>query len=244
MEASGKGNCMLASKNTLNYLIRLVLLSAFLHVSYSQAQQQSAQTDAADSRRIVRLGEVSTEEWEMDLSLSKTAPVSSSESGQMVLPDADQNRALQQLLSKLATAPGNSGTLAQLKSLLSDVLGQANDLMDLGSFDQAEDMLVLIRSIDPGLSGLEAAQRRLKTLKETNELLIAGNAALESERILEPEDNNANYYFNLALSRDPASQAARDGLTNVQKRLVDVALESARELDFETAETWLLKASS
>jgi len=58
---------MLASKNTLNYLTLLIPLSAFLYVSYSQAQQQSAQADATDSRRIERLGEVSTEEWEMPL---------------------------------------------------------------------------------------------------------------------------------------------------------------------------------
>lgn len=244
-EASGKKNRMFAGNNKPNKFSWLIPVSLFVCVSSLPAQQQQEEgSQPTDSRRIERLGEVSTEEWEMDLSLSKAAPVSSSESGEPVLPDADQDKALQQLLSKLANEPGNSQTLAQLRSLLSDVLEQANGLMDLGSFDQAEGMLVLIRSIDPGLSGLEAAQRRLKTSKDTIDLLIAGNAALESERILQPEDNNANYYFNLALSRDPDSQAARDGLTTVQRRLVDVALESARELDFETAETWLLKASS
>ena len=47
-----------------------------------------------------------------------------------------------------------------------------------------------------------------------------------------------------ALDKDPQSQPAQKGLEKVQQALIDRALESARELDFETTEMWLLEASA
>jgi len=76
------------------------------------------------------------------------------------------------------------------------------------------------------------------------ELLKAGDAALESKRILEPEKDNAHYYFKQALTKDPGNRSARQGLETVQQALVGLALESARDLDFEVAESWLFDASA
>ena len=249
---------MFASKNIFRYWARLILFSLYLCAPQSQAQQAPAETDknslqptesvdnpdSTEDRRIERLGDVSTDQWEMDLALPGAAPAVSSGNGEWVLPDEEQNQKLQQLLSSLAANPDNAGVLAQLSTLLTDVLGQVNNLMDTGSFEQAEQMFLLIQSIDPGLAGLNAAKNRFQTFNEVNDLLQAGSAALESGRILEPEGNNALYHFSRASNLDPESLPARSGLEKVQEALVGLALESARELDFETADTWLLEASA
>jgi hypothetical protein len=97
-EASGKKNRMFSGNNKPHIFSWLIPVSLFVCVSSLPAQQQQEESSQpTDSRRIERLGEVSTEEWEMDLSLSKAAPVSSSESGELEFPDADQQKALQQL---------------------------------------------------------------------------------------------------------------------------------------------------
>lgn len=238
---------MFASKNTLKQTNRLMLAGVILCVSISPAISQSQAVenpDQDDSRRIERLGEVSTDEWEMNLALPEAGPVGVSDGSELVLPDEAQNQALQQLLSGLAANPGDRSVLTQLDVLLTDVLNQVNKLIAAGSLDQAQHLLSVIQSIDPGLHGLDSAQNRLQVLKQTNELLIAGNAALESGQILEPENNNALYYFNQALSKDPQSLSVQLGLADVQDALVELALECAYELDFETAGTWLMQASA
>ena len=234
---------MIASNNTLKYTTWLILFSVFLCAPYSQAQQQAG-SPVDDKRRIDRLGEGSTDEWEMDLALPSAAPASSSRNAELVLPDEDKNRELQRLLSNLAANPGKSSVLAQLNIFLADILDQANSLMDDGAFKQAEQLLSVIHSIDPGFRGLNSAKKRVKVLKEADVFLIAGDAALKSQQILVPDRDNALYYFSMALSKDPQSKAGRSGMARIQEALIDRALEFARELDFETAEASLLDASA
>ena len=240
-EASGKKNRMFAGKNIHRHTTPLILFSVFLCASNSLAQQQP---EAVDDRRIERLGDVSTDEWEMDLSLPDAGTAVSAGNSEFILPDEEQNKELQQLFSSLAAKPGDTVLLKQLDTLLTDVLDQINDMMDAGSLDQAEQLLTLIQSINPGLPGLDAAKNRLQDFKEADELLVAGNTALASNRVLEPGNSSAFYYFSQALEKDPQSQSAQQGLVKVQRTLVERALESARELDFETAEAWLLEASA
>jgi len=244
--ASGKKNRMFVTKNIPRHSSWLILFSVFLCLSHLQAQQQTEQSDQSflspakpeqnpdstldpvENRRVDR---------------SEEAGVAAG-NRHMVLPDEKQNQQLQQLLSSLATHPEDLKKAAQLHALLQDVLGQANRLIDAGFINQAKQLLDLIRSLAPDLAGLAVIEKRLETYNETNRLLIAGNAALESQRILEPENGSALYYFKLALSKDPQNPSAQKGLSRVQAKLIEQALESARELDFETAEDWLSEAST
>jgi len=231
MEASGKGNCMFASKNNHKNLTVLILISTLFCASVLQAQQQAE-------------AETGTEEWEMDLRLPSAAPAGESVSGEAVLPDEEQNEQLQQLLSRLADNPGNTGVLNSLNSLLDDVLEQANTLLDNGSTDEAERLLSVIQSIDPGLQGFNAAKTRLKAIEQSNELLMAGDAALASGRVVEPVNDSALFFYKQVLETEPRSVAARKGMEKVQIALIGRAVEYARELDFETAETVLQEAAT
>jgi len=241
---------MFASKNTLKYSMLLILFSVLVCPSYSQAQQQpevtdnSGDPDSTENRRIERLGDVSTNEWEMKLALPSAAPSATSGGGDFVLPDEGQNQQLQQLLSNLAKNPGSASVLGKLSVLLTDILNQANGLIDAGYAQQAEQMLQLIQSINPDLPGLNTAKARLQSLNEVNDLLVAGDEALESQRTLEPENDNALYYFKQALSKDPNNPSVQSGLAKVQAALVERARQSAHNLDFEVAAAWLSEASA
>jgi formylglycine-generating enzyme required for sulfatase activity len=237
---------MFTAKNIFMSKHWLILFSVVLWVPYSAAQQSQSSDVAADSDetgRVEQLGEVEVEEWEMDLALPVPAPENSSKTQSQALPDKAQNQQMQRLLSSLANNPNSQQTLSQLNTLLSDVLDQANQFIDAGSINQASQLLDIIQSVEPGLKGLSAARKRIKASGEITNLLIAGNAALESGRILEPQNSSALYYFKQALKKDPQDPAAKQGLTRVQRKLLDLALESAGELDFETAELWLSDAA-
>ncbi len=235
---------MFASKYTPKHLSLLIFLSALLCAHTLQAQQKPDESKPPDSKRIERLGETSTEEWEMDLRLPRAVSPMSTGVVEFVLPDEGQNQKLKRLLSSLAANPGNSETLVALNALLADVLVQANALVDAGSFDQAEPLLSLIQSINPGLAGLNTTRNNLKSLEKANELALAGEDALDSGWVLEPENSNALYFYGQALEIDPQNRLALKGLEKLQGLLIEEALAYAGELDFETAEVWLEEASS
>jgi len=248
-------NNNLTTRTTIPVL--LTLLSILMWANDSPAQQSAGQPDPAresseptsenrdstDSRHIERLGEVSTQEWEMDLALPGAATGMPSADGDYALSDEVQNQKLQKLLSALARNPGNGAVLTELNTMLAALLGQADTLMDAGSLDEATQIMAVITSINPNLPGLGPAQQKVLRLRAAAELLSAGNTALESRRLVEPEGNNAAYFYNRALAEDPRSRSAQSGLARVQEGLVQRALESARELDFEMAGEWLQRAS-
>lgn len=222
----------------------LTLLSVFLCLPYSHAQQDTEDEGSGDNRHIERLGEAGTEEWEMDLALPSAAPGMSTSGDVVALPDADQNEELQQLLSSLAANPSSSKVLAQLNTLFTDVVGQANELMDSESIDEAEQLLAVIHSVDPNLPALKTAQARLVFLREASDLIETGYIALEAQHVIEPENDNALHYFNQALLKDPNNTSVQLGLARVQEVLILRANDSAQELDFELAAEWLDEASA
>jgi hypothetical protein len=214
-EATGKGNCMFAYKNTIKAPTAKSLsglLGILLCLSIAHAQQDSDATEpeqnSEDGQHIERFGESTTDEWEMDLSLAMPAATTAGTDEHASLPDELQNQQLQQLLSNLAVDPDSARALAQIKVLMNDVLRQADDAMNAGSAEEAERFLAVVQSVDPGFSGLSAAQKRLKIVYEVGALITQGNVALDTDQILEPANNNALYYFRRALALDSGSQLA------------------------------------
>jgi TonB family protein len=61
------------------------------------------------------------------------------------------------------------------------------------------------------------------------ELLATAGERLEAGDLLSPSDNNARYYYELALSSDPGNQAAQQGLAIVASKLVLRAREAIDE---------------
>jgi len=250
-EATGKGNCMFASTKINKKLSLPILIGGFLCASYLQAQQAieepgqaEATDDTSDSRHIERLGEGSADEWDMDLALPKAAPAATAADSSFSLPDKKQNRQLQQLLSNMGSDPDNSKTLAQLNALLTDVIKQANDMMMPGSFFHAEQMLDLVQSINPDFRGLKKARQRMKVLQDANDLLIAGNIALSEQKFTGADKENALYFFKRVLSKDPQNESAKQGIGKVQQALVQTAMETAQDMDFDLAEEWLNEAAT
>ena len=107
---------MFASTKINNKLSLPILIGGLLCASLLLAQEQGEQPlttkQGSDSRHLDRMGEASPDEWDMDLALPQAAPVVETTSHDFSLPDAEQNRRLQQILSKMGSDPGNIKTLA------------------------------------------------------------------------------------------------------------------------------------
>jgi formylglycine-generating enzyme required for sulfatase activity len=162
---------------------------------------------------------------------------------ELSLPDPDQNARLQQVLSTLGTRPESTEALAQLDTLLTDILTQAESLGAQGRLAEMEQLLRVVHSLNPTKSGLEAARQRLAGLRQLRQWLELAQRALGNDRLVEPPELNAAYFFGRVRELDPGNSQAEAGLRAVQQRLIQRALEAAEELDFELANAWLDEAA-
>ena len=211
--------------------------------SSNEAQSAPAQIGEEGDRRIRRLGDADTDEWEMVLKLPASPAKGTSPASGFDLPDPEQNARLQQLLSTLATRPGNNVALAQLDEFLQQILDQAHEHADLKELDQMQQLLFLVKNVNPHKAGLEQAFARLQELRNVDSWLLAGHQAIEQGNLIEPDEGSALYFLNRVVSADPGNQEAKDAYQALQAVMIDRALKAANELDFDLAEEWLYEAS-
>ncbi len=225
-------------------LLGPVLAPAQEDRAHTENEPSSAQeSDEGDKRRVRRLGDVAADEWEMDLSMPDSPALDSESSFEFDLPDAEQNARLQHLLSTLAARPGNNAALAQLDQFLGTVLTKALAHAEQHQLDEMQQLLGVIRNVNPKKSGLEEAFQKLRILRNIDHWLAAASVAMEAGRIIEPERDSAAYFLQQVLSVEPDNQPAIGALLSAQRILIDRGLRSAQELDFELAEEWLYEAS-
>ena len=92
-----------------------------------------------------------------------------------------------------------------------------------------------IDAVDDELSAALASQR-------IDEVLAQANQRLDEGRLISPSNDNARYYFELALSNDPGNTAARQGLVVVASKLVLQARQQVDQGNFDEAEALLTDA--
>ena len=84
--------------------------------------------------------------------------------------------------------------------------------------------------------------RRQLGEQHVDDVLLRANARLAEGKLTAPSNDNARYYFELVLSKDPGNSAARQGVNVIARKLV---LQARAEIDvgqFEAAEILLADA--
>ncbi len=197
--------------------------------------------EAEPVRRIQRLGDVVGEnEWELELSVPQAV---GSLPGTTRLPDEQQQQQLQALLTEIATHPEDEHALAQLNTMLSDLVRQATVAVDANQQELARSILNVIQAVNPSQPGINSAQEKLGLLGEEQGQLAAAREAMESGRVDRPEDNSAWFFYRQVLDRNPANEEARAGLLAVQQDMISRAVSFAESQDFDSAERLLEDAS-
>jgi TonB family protein len=154
-------------------------------------------------------------------------------------------------LQRVALAEPNNARLpflnAQLTQMqLRDYLSDARQAIRDGRFEDAAAALKSARSLNLNdTTEIEVVARELSaSLSEqrVDDVLAKAKARLDEGKLTSPSNNNARYYYELALSNDPGNAAAVQGLSAVASRLV---LQARNEIDagrFEAAEVLLADA--
>ncbi len=241
------------SKSSFSYSLRPALFMLLLSMpALLTAQEDDAregkevssdtQSSEEGDRRVRRLGDASSEEWKMELNMPG-GPSAQLQGSEFDLPDEEQNTRLQNLLTTLAARPGNSEARSELDELLSEILLQALELANPGQMDEMQQLLSVIRNVNPRKTGLAEAFHQLQDLRNVDNWLLAASQAMDADEIIEPDGGSALYFLDRVIAVEPENQMAHAGLLRVQRILIDRALIVAQELDFEFAEEWLYEAS-
>lgn len=109
-----------------------------------------------------------------------------------------------------------------------------------------EDAAIALAAAE-GLAGDDTAEVEVLTeelaaarsAQQVDEVLALANARLAEDRLVEPSNNNARYYYELVLSNDRRNTAARQGLMAVASKLVLRARTAVDEGRLDEAESLL-----
>jgi TonB family protein len=133
-------------------------------------------------------------------------------------------------------------TQAQLRDLVDGARAAIRD----GRLEDASTAVADARSLGVAdaaeIDALEEEIRVARSERQVDEVLALANARLEEGALTSPANDNARYYFQLALSNNPGNAAAQTGLTVVASKIV---LQAREEIDggrFNTAEALLAEA--
>jgi TonB family protein len=131
----------------------------------------------------------------------------------------------------------------QLRSYLID----ARTAIRESRFEDATNALAAARSLDlPDSTEITAAELELAAAQEAQQaedVLALASARLEDGDLLEPANDNARYYFQLALSGDPDNVAAKQGLSVIASKLAMQARTATDNGNLDQAEALLAESN-
>ena len=130
----------------------------------------------------------------------------------------------------------------QLRGYLDDARNAIRDTR----FEDASASIASARGLGlADTSAIDIVEQELQTARseqQVDEVVALANARLEEGLFIEPANDNARYYFELALTNDPNNPAARQGLAVVASKLVLAARAEIDDGDFAGAEALLADA--
>jgi len=132
----------------------------------------------------------------------------------------------------------------QLRTLLTD----ARTAIRETQFEDAESLLTAARALDVAdVAEIDTVADELSAARgeqRAEDVLAMANARLEDGSLISPANDNARYYYELALTNDAENTAARQGLTVVATKL---AVQARAEIDgnnLDSAEELLSAANA
>lgn len=145
--------------------------------------------------------------------------------GRLVSPAGDN--AAQTYQEILGMDPGNQAATQGLNTVVQRLMANAQSAAIAGDTVQAERFMIQVRALDPRAAGLAETERSTRQVEHgmedgaSQQDLIAASAALQEDRLMPPEPNNAYDLFKQVLQRSPDSEAAQRGIGLVRAALID-----------------------
>ena len=139
--------------------------------------------------------------------------------------------------------------VAQLSQLqLRTNLTDAREAIREARFEDANTALEAARSLNltdsEEIDVVESELTEARSARRAEDVLAMANARLDDGDLLSPPNDNARYYFELALTDDPENVAARQGLSVIASKLALQARSETENDNLEAAEILLVDANA
>ncbi len=159
---------------------------------------------------------------------------------------ADQIRRVRSADPDNARLPFLTAQLSQLQ--LRTLLTDARTAIRETEFEDAESLLTAARALDVAdVAEIDTVADELSAARgeqRAEDVLAMANARLEDGSLISPANDNARYYYELALSNDAENTAARQGLTVVATKLAVQARSEIDSNNLDSAEELLSAANA
>jgi TonB family protein len=228
---------------------RIAFLSAQLAKSrelaksaQAQAAQVQAQAQAASARAR---SEVKSQEDHVtplvDLTTQRIAD------GHLIEPEHDN--AGYYVQEALRADPQNPGALDAKRILAAKILEQARNAIDRRDFARAQILLAASVAFaapanSESVQNLLTAARKQAEVDAKSQLLKNANDRLLQDRLIEPANDNAKYFYVTLKQLDPANPALASVLQDLGSRLTAKARRALILGQLDAAKSWLDEAAS
>ena len=129
-----------------------------------------------------------------------------------------------------------------------DALDQARAAIRSGRFEDAGNYIGIAEAVNTGDSSeTDALTEELSAARsdqQVDEVLALANERLNENKLIEPSNDNARYYYELALGNDPDNPAAQQGITIIASKLVLQARQAIDNDQFDEALSLLTNADA
>lgn len=168
----------------------------------------------------------------------------------ILLLSACQSVSTTQVRAAESTLQPESGTIVSKDvgsntGFISNVsLKQAVDVKQIDSLMQVEELneeSLLV--VEPKVVTEKPTDTSISSDPITLSLLERGETALAQQKLLTPEDDNANLYFQAALGREPDNSSAQNGIKEIIRYYTAWALDKAKQGQTRNANKYLAAAS-
>jgi len=250
---AGSGGSLLQNPKILGLGAVAVLVTAAALFWFVGGSDDAVMTDEpVSSTPAVTAAEAPVEasaDDEIDVDVLVTEALAMAETA---LLESRLDDASEQLARVSAADPENARLpflAAQLSQLqLRTLLADARTAIRETRFEDAESQLAAARLLDTvDVTEIDAVASELVTARgeqQAENILAMANARLEDGSLITPANDNARYYFELALSNDPENTAARQGLAIVASKLAVLARSEIDNGNLDSAEELLAAANA
>jgi TonB family protein len=220
---------------------RIAFLSAQLAKSREQIKTAQAQVQQQTRARTVSKPEEDRVTPLLNLAAQRIAE------GRLIAPDRDSARYYVQ--EALRAEPQNTAALDAKRTLATRLLEEARSDIDRRDFAQA---LVVIESaagvaapanIESVQNMLSAARKQAET-DARGQLLRNANERLLQDRLIEPANDNAKYFYLTLKQLDPNNPALASVLQDLGTRLTSKARRALVLGQIDAAKSWLDEAAA
>ncbi len=131
--------------------------------------------------------------------------------------------------------------LYEVRARLVAEIGQ--DIL-VGDEDSAKDLLEALRAVPDSKDDVTQAEGKLKTLAQVRPMLAQAATLLQQGKVDQPKGGNALELYRQVQQVDPENAVAAQGITQVQRAVLDRALAAVATNDFKGAGDALTEAAT